>query len=495
MFGKDNNSQLGGYTNTNGAGTSFLRNTIRAKIYAGDSLIEEKLMKCQLYWKYYNNQHWAKNNDELLSFNYVRAIVDKVNNFIIGKEGFEVNIFDTYGDKVEEEVETVFEALINYNWRINKKKTLLQKILQMGAICGDCYIFLYPDIQKGYIEYSVLDSRTVIPLFNNGDYKNLKGYRVIKPLFSNEKEYIQKVTEYEIGKVKTYFIKETGKEAVKFEVEEQLNDYDFIPLVHIDNIPMSDAYGGKSDIEDIVKINKIFNEMTEDVKLIIDYYAQPTTVITGGTVGQLRSGLNQIWSGLPSDANVFNLGLGEDLSASMNFLKLLKDAMHDLSGVPEEVLSKVQHISNTSASALQMLYQPIIQIADKKSVSYGEGIEDINRMTAVMFSKNIPDHPLFAKMPEEAKGEKSVQYFTRVKAEPVWKYNLPNDRLGMLNEAVIELQNRVGSRREIMERLGKKNIPKLLDEIEQDTKEKVEMEKEIKGGDSFGTPPQDVANI
>ena len=90
----------------------------------------------------------------------------------------------------------------------------------------------------------VLDSRNVIPLFNNGDYKNLKGYRVIKPLFSNDKEYIQKVTEYEIGKVKTYFIKETGKDAQKFEVEEQVNDYDFIPLVHIENIPMSDAYGG-----------------------------------------------------------------------------------------------------------------------------------------------------------------------------------------------------------------------------------------------------------
>ena len=120
---------------------------------------------------------------------------------------------------------------------------------------------------------------------------------------------------------------------------------------------MSDSYGGKSDMEDIVKINKIYNEMAEDVKMIIDYYAQPTTVITGGTAGQLKRGTNQIWSGLPSDAQVFNLTLGEDLSASMGFLKMLKDAIHELSGVPEEVLSKVQHISNTSAAALQMLYR------------------------------------------------------------------------------------------------------------------------------------------
>lgn len=481
MFGKDTSQLTSGFTNKNSGGTTFLRNTIRAKVYSGDSIIEDKLTKCQLYWKYYNNQHWAKNNDELLSFNYVRAIIDKVNNFIIGKQGFEINIFDTYGDKVDENIETVYEALINYNWRINKKKTLLQKILQMGSICGDCYVFLYPNTRKGFVEYVVLDSRNVIPLFDGGDYSKIKGYRVVKTLFSNDKEYIQKVTEYSVGKVKTYFVKETGKEADKFEVEETENDYDFIPLVHIENIPMSDAYGGKSDIEDIVKINKIFNEMAEDIKLIIDYYAQPTTVITGGTVGQLRRGLNQIWSGLPADANVFNLGLGEDLSASMNFIKLLKDAMHDLSGVPEEVLSKVQHISNTSASALQMLYQPIIQVADKKSVSYGEGIEEINRMTCVIFAKNINEHPLFKKLPEDAQGENAEKYFERYKAEPQWKYNLPNDRLGMLNEAQIELQQRIGSRREIMERLGKTNIPKIMQEIESDTAEKVAIEKEIKG--------------
>lgn len=483
MFGNDTSQLSSGYVNKNNSGTSFLRNAVRSKVYSGDTLIEEKLTKSQLYWKYYNNQHWAKNNDELLSFNYVRAIIDKVNNFLIGKQGFEVNIFDTYGDKIDEGIETVYEALINYNWRVNKKKTLLQKIFQMGSITGDCYVFLYPDTDKGFVEYSIIDSRNVIPLFKGGDHSNVIGYKVVKTLFSNDKEYIQKVTEYTVGIAKTYYVKETGKEADKFEVEEAVNDYNFIPLVHIENIAMSDSYGGKSDIEDIVKINKIFNEMAEDVKLIIDYYAQPTTVITGGTVGQLHRGLNQIWSGLPADATVSNLGLGEDLSASMNYLTLLKNAMHDLSGVPEEVLSKVQHISNTSASALQILYQPIIQVADKKAVSYGEGIEEINKLTCIIYAKNLREHPLFTKLPEAARGENAATFFERYKAEPQWKYNLPNDRLGMLNEAVIELSQKIGSRREIMERLGKKNIPKIIAEVKEDSNNEVAIAKAIKGSE------------
>lgn len=471
MFGKDK-SQLTSYSTQNSAGSDFLRNTIRAKIYAGDSVMEKKLTQYQLFWKYYNNQHWAENNDSLLSFNYVRAVVDKINNFIIGKEGFEVNIKNVYGDEVDPEVEKYYEALIGYNWRMNKKKTLLQKIYQMGSVCGDCYVFLYPNETKGYVEYVLLDSRTTIPIFKPNSGDEVSGYKVIKLLGTTEKEYIQKVTEYTVGMVKTYYVKETGANADKFEVEEKPNDYDFIPVVHIENIPMSDSYGGKSDMEDIVKINKIYNEMAEDVKMIIDYYAQPTTVITGGTVGQLKRGINQIWSGLPSDAHVFNLTLGEDLSASMTFLKLLKDSIHDLSGVPEEVLSKVQHISNTSASALQMLYQPIVQVADKKSVSYGEGIELINKYTAYIYSTNLQENPAYKKLTQKEKVDK--EFVKKYAPETVWKYNLPSDRLGILNEAVIEMANNIGSRREIMERLGKENIPSLLTEIEADLKFKNE---------------------
>ena len=319
-----------------------------------------------------------------------------------------------------------------------------------------------------------MDSRTCIPIFSNGDYTNVIGYNVIKLLGRRDDGYIQFVTEYRLNMVRTYYIKETGQNPDKFEQVETPNDYGFIPVVHIENIAMADTYGGKSDMEDILKINKVFNEMAEDLKMTIDYYAQPTTIITGGTVGQLKRGINQIWSGLPADASVFNLSLNEDMSATMSFLTMLKNAIHDLSGVPEEILSKVQHISNTSASALQMLFQPLIQVADKKSVSYGEGIDALNKLTCIMYAKSIGTHPLFARLPVEALS-KPEAFFERYVSEVAWKYNLPNDRMGMLNEANIELTQGIGSRREWMDKLGKANIPSILEEIKADDERKAEM--------------------
>ena len=127
MFANGDKSQLASWV-PNKEGTNMLQSMIRSKVYSGDAIVEEKFVKYQLFWKYYNNNHWAKNNDKLLSFNYVRAIVDKVNNFMVSDEGFELNIKDTYGGQVSLDLDRIYEALLNFNWRQNGKKTLLKKI-------------------------------------------------------------------------------------------------------------------------------------------------------------------------------------------------------------------------------------------------------------------------------------------------------------------------------------------------------------------------------
>jgi hypothetical protein len=453
------------FKNSQGKGTSVLRNAVRSKIYSGSDFLEQLLTQYQLYWYFYENKHWAKNNDKLLSFNYCRAIIDKVNNFLAGKNGFEINVIDIYGEQINEEnVEKPIEGVLNYNWKLNKKGSFIQKLLQMGGICGTAYVFLYYNEVEKYIAYKLLDSRTVIPMFKDGNIDEILGYRVVTLLENNAKNYVQKINDYTKGKQETYYLKSIdqdagGKFKERFEYSEiNIPEISFIPIVRFDNIPKSSGYGGYSDIVDIIKLNKVYNEMAEDIKSIIDYYAQPVTVITGGTFGNLTRGLGKIWSGLPSEANVFNLGLNEDLSSSNNFLLLIKNGIHDMSGVPENVLGKTQYVSNTSAAALQILYHPIIEAADKKWLSYGESFEQLHAYTLELYSKYLKDHELFSKLLDTD--------FKRYIATPVFTYGLPSDRLVLLNEANLELQLKIASRREVMERLGKRNIPKILSEIE-----------------------------
>ena len=485
MFQKSGNNNTGRYDNVHPSGTNYLRHTVNAMIYSGDQRVVDKLTNAQLFWKFYNNKHWAQNNDELLSFNYIRAIVDKVNNFMIGKDGFEVNVVDSFGDEIAPELETAYEMMGNFIFGGEDKKSTMQDVLQMGSITGDAYVFL--EVVATKIKVRLLDTRMVVPKFRKGDSADVESYRVVKQLGTNDQKYIQKISEYSKENVTTYYLKETGEDAQKFEFTSETNTFGEIPIVHIRNLPKSDAYGGRADIEDIIKINKTYNEMAVDYKMIVDYYAEPTTVITGGTVGNLKRGAGNIWSGLPSDSNVFNLTLNEDLGATTNFLQLLKNAMHDLSGVPEEVLSKVQHISNTSAAALQMLYQPIIQVSDNKAVGYGKGFAEIIQMGCKMYAKYKADHPLFVKIKKEIdklegsdyEGDNVKNFFDRYIPRIMFKYNLPNDRLSALNEAAIELSNQLASRHEIMERLGKQNIPKIQSEIKEDRQEALDYETKL----------------
>ena len=160
---------------------------------------------------------------------------------------------------------------------------------------------------------------------------------------------------------------------------------------------------------------------------------------------------------------MFNLGLDVDLSATVNFAKDLKTAMHELSDVPENALGKIQAISNTSAAALQITYHPLMQQANIKATTYGEGIAKVNSMILRILAVEDPENPRLI----ELQG-KAPDFLAEMRIEPIFAYGFPKDKTDELNRAQMELNMKLSSRREIMERMGKQNIPELLDEIDED---------------------------
>jgi len=473
------NSKLNDYLYRSDSGTAALKSFIAGSIYTGDTEIEDKLVSYHLFWKFYDDKHWSKSNDKFINFNWTKAVIDKLNRYTLGKEAFSFNVEDNFGEEIPEELEKAFEMYITTTWAINKKKVLSSEMFQMGSVAGDLFVFVYPDIKSKVVRLKILDSRYVIPLFEGGDKNKLNGYKYVIVLAENPNKYTQKVTEYYSNKVVTYNTKSTEKDAKKYDYTETETNLNIIPIVHIHNSVNSGGWGGISDAATVVKLNKTYNEMAQDVKEIVDYYTTPVTIITGALVGNLKRGIGEVWSGLPAEANVQTLSLGENLSANMEYLKTIREAIHDLSGVPQEVLSKVQHISNTSAAALKMMYHSMTMAADAKTVTYGEGIEEINSLILQYAIKFFTDHDLvkplviaIAKSPS-----KSAELFLeRYRITPVFKYGLPNDRMSVLNEGQIEIQLGIGSKRTIMERLGVKNIPLVLEEAKKD-KEEVEEDK------------------
>ena len=72
---------------------------------------------------------------------------------------------------------------------------------------------------------------------------------------------------------------------------------------------------------------------------------------------------------------------------------------------------------------------------------------------------------------------------------PVFAYGFPKDRMDELNRAEIELRLQLGSRKEIMERMGKQNIDQLLEQIDDDTLHKALLQQKLQEALGGGVPP------
>src|SRR5207342_3569019 len=64
----------------------------------------------------------------------------------------------------------------------------------------------------------------------------------------------------------------------------------------------------------------------------------------------------------------------------LEYLDRLKQAMHEMTGVPETALGQMQPISNTSGVALAIQYQPMMQRYNLKKLQYGVGLRKINEL-------------------------------------------------------------------------------------------------------------------
>ena len=92
----------------------------------------------------------------------------------------------------------------------------------------------------------------------------------------------------------------------------------------------------------------------------------------------LERGANKIWALTNKDAKVENLEGGTDaLEDALNYLELIKRAMHEIMGIPETALGQSQPISNTSGVALSIQYHPLVMKYELKKTQYEQGLKDI----------------------------------------------------------------------------------------------------------------------
>lgn len=434
-----------------------------------------RLNRYSLNWAMYLGHHYSyrrQTGETQMALNYYRAFTDFVINFTFGKG---------VSFRSPKETEAIVPDLLERVWEVdNNKATLLWEIGQQGAVSGDVFIKVaYEESYKdpsgrehpGRVRILPLNSSFCFPEFHPHDRERLIRFKLKYRFWGTSLEGTRQVFTYT-----EILTDDVIEEYINDElIDSRPNPLGVIPVVHIPNVRISGSPWGLSDCNDIININRTYNETATDIADIINYHAAPVTVIIGAKASQLEKGANKVWGGLPKDAKVENLSGGsEGLKGAMDFLAMMKKAMHEMIGVPETALGQAQPISNTSGVALSIQFQPLMNRYHQKIIQYARGLERVNELILLSLAikepetftwdENSSQTPLKPGQTAQLDPNDPITYQSYVH----FPQPLPLDKLIALNEIQSKLSLGLESKEGALRALGEEFPAEKLTEIRQE---------------------------
>ena len=430
-----------------------------------------RLNRYSLNWAMYLGHHWSYRREigeSQMVYNYYRAFTDFIINFTFSRGV-------TFRSPVQ--TEAIIPSVLKRVWEIdNDKHGILWEMGQQGGVSGDCFVKvayeeLYEDStgrpHPGRVRILPLNASFCFPEFHPHDRSRLIRFKLKYRFWGTSVEGTRQVYTYtEIltdDRIEEYINDEL--------IDSRPNPIGVVPVIHIPNVRVSGSPWGLSDCHDVITLNRNYNEVATDVADIINYHAAPVTVITGAKANALEKGPKKVWAGLPKEAQVFNLeGGGQGLQGALEYLKVVKTAMHEMVGVPETALGQVQPISNTSGVALAIQYQPLMNRYNQKLVQYQEGLRRINELVLLTLAFKEPE--VFTYNPDVNGPIKPGQLTQLDLASPLtyesivhFPQPLPLDKLIILNEIQQKMNLNLESREGALRQLGEEFPNEKLEEI------------------------------
>lgn len=433
-----------------------------------------RLNRYSLNWAMYLGHHYSYRRqvgESQLALNYFRAFTDFVLNFTFGKG---------VSFRSPKETEAIVPDLLERVWEVdNNKATVLWEIGQQGGVSGDCFIKVayeegYVDpagrAHPGRVRILPLNSSFAFPEFHPHDRERLIRFKLKYRFWGTSLEGTRQVFTYT-----EILTEDMIEEYINDElIDSRPNPLGTIPVIHIPNVRISGSPWGLSDCNDIININRTYNETATDIADIVNYHAAPVTVIIGAKASQLEKGANKVWGGLPKDARVENLeGGAQGLKGAMDFLAMLKKSMHEMIGVPETALGQAQPISNTSGVALSIQFQPLMNRYHQKIIQYAHGLERVNEL--ILLSLSVKEPETFIWDPNTDVKLKKGQLDRLDPSDPLtyrsyvqFPQPLPLDKLIALNEIQSLLSLGLESKEGALRTLGEEFPAEKLNEIRQE---------------------------
>lgn len=431
-----------------------------------------RLARYALLWSWYLGSHWAtvrEAGEPQLTFNWIKAFTDFICNFCFARGV-------TFRSPLE--TSAIVPSLLNRVWTVdNNREQILWEMGQMGGVTGDCFVKVayeepqmwppmdpvnpVPGVKQSFLPGRVrilpLNSSYCFPVWNPHDRTRLmqftQKYRYWAPAADGTRQmkvYVEVITDTEIREY---------VDDVLLEGSPRPNPLGFIPVIHIPNTMVSGSPWGLADCQDILNLNRQYNEVATMILDIVNYYTAPVTVLMGANQQSLMRGANNIWS-IPKGAEVENLEGGQaGIPAATTVMDRIKADMYALVGIPEGALGQQQPVSNTAGVALAIQYNSMMQRYDQKKVLYGLGLRQLNELVLRTLAIKEPETAMWdPSVDDELKpgqlGELDWDDPITYRTEIHWPSPLPVDLQRVLMEQAQKMSMGLQSKRGALGELG-----------------------------------------
>ena len=440
-----------------------------------------RLNRYALNWAWYLGHHWAYKREigeAQLTFNYVKAFADYITNFTFGR-GIEFHS--------PEATSLIIPPLLKRVWEIDNDKTrTIWEMGQLGSVSGDVFIkvayeeaFVDPSgmIHPGRVRILPINPAFCFPEFHPHDRTRMRRFKLKYKFWGTAQDgtrqvytYVELITENQI------------EEFVNDElIDRRENPLGEIPIIHIPNTMVASSPWGLSDINDIISLNREYNEKATEISDIINYHAAPVTVIIGAKASNLERGPKKVWAIGNEKAKIENLELETNFAGPLGYMEMVKRAMHEMTGVPEGALGQQTPISNTSGVALQMQYASMMHRYRQKVTQYTAGLKRVNELAIRYLVLYEPDTMMYNPTLSAVAPDPN-QITVLDPANPVtyrtdlhWPDPMPMDRLLKINEIqalqAMSLESRKGALRDLGEQYPDQKLEEIFEEMLEDLKE------------------------
>lgn len=363
--------------------------------------LNARMKMAEKAWKYYDGEHkkplkaQRDGYDDNVTVNHVDQLADRVVGLMIG-DGI---TFDA-GENEQ------MDQDVNDLWRMNRGEILKESLVLGGAIEGHVVVRLTPAEGEPYPRLTRIKAQHFAAFWNPFDTSDVLWYRL-----QHLSGGLGKRIDYVRGQIRndefdhaaggwTQLVYETtdGDDVPGTQPRWRLLEdrtavweYDWPPIVDWQNLPNTNGYYGKNDVKQAMALNDALNFILSNTQRIIKHHADPKTVGTGFTAGELvQTAVGGFFTVASPEAKIYNLEMQSDGNMVRWLTEIITSGLWQSGGMVDNSTVK-DLVGQLTNFGLRVLFANAIKRTDKKRALYAEGFDQIGRYGLELANRPVPD--------------------------------------------------------------------------------------------------------